>query len=319
MEKKIKLSIIIPVFNVEKYVQTCLDSVIEQSFRDFEVIVVDDGSTDGSPAICDAAAKQDGRIRVIHQQNGGLSAARNAGLDIARGEWIGFLDSDDFILPDMYEKLMDAAEKARADIAVCNYLRVDVQGKPIEKQDQPIPDAVLNRDDILRRALRAPFHVAWNKIYRRCIFETLRYPEGKLNEDMFTVTAIYDRAERIACLSDALYMYRVTPGSIMQTKKTFRHYDAVEAVDRCFQYYLSKGMKDMLPACEMRTFDSLRRVYYDLNQQERRAPETKAAKAIYRRELNEMRRQGCLSLKCLCRAAVFGISPELYRKTWNGK
>lgn len=133
MEKKIKLSIIIPVFNVEKYVQTCLDSVIEQSFRDFEVIVVDDGSTDGSPAICDAAAKQDGRICVIHQQNGGLSAARNAGLDIARGEWIGFLDSDDFIMPDMYEKLMDAAEKARADIAVCNYLRVDVQGKPIEK------------------------------------------------------------------------------------------------------------------------------------------------------------------------------------------
>ena len=233
---------------------------------------------------------------MIHQQNGGLSAARNAGLDIARGEWIGFLDSDDFIMPDMYEKLMDAAEKARADIAVCNYLRVDVQGKPIEKQDQPIPDAVLNRDDILRRALRAPFHVAWNKIYRRCIFETLRYPEGKLNEDMFTVTAIYDRAE-----------------------KTFRHYDAVEAVDRCFQYYLSKGMKDMLPACEMRTFDSLRRVYYDLNQQERRAPETKAAKAIYRRELKEMRRQGCLSLKCLCRAALFGISPELYRKTWNGK
>ena len=156
MEKKIKLSIIIPVFNVEKYVQTCLDSVIEQSFRDFEVIVVDDGSTDGSPAICDAAAKQDGRIRVIHQRNGGLSAARNAGLDIARGEWIGFLDSDDFILPDMYEKLMNAAEKARADIAVCNYMRVDVQEKPIEKQDQPIPDAVLNRDDILRRALRAP-------------------------------------------------------------------------------------------------------------------------------------------------------------------
>lgn len=160
MEKKIKLSIIIPVFNVEKYVQTCLDSVIEQSFRNFEVIVVDDGSTDGSPTICDAAAKQDGRICVIHQQNGGLSAARNAGLDIARGEWIGFLDSDDFIMPDMYEKLMDAAEKARADIAICNYLRVDVQGKPIEKQDQPIPDAVLNRDDILRRALRAPFHVA---------------------------------------------------------------------------------------------------------------------------------------------------------------
>ena len=107
----VKISVIVPVYNVEAYLPECIRSVLEQSMSDFEMILVDDGSTDGCPAICDAAAEQDDRVRVIHQKNGGLSRARNAGLDAARGEWIGFVDSDDCIHPDMYEKLLAAAEK----------------------------------------------------------------------------------------------------------------------------------------------------------------------------------------------------------------
>ena len=119
-----KISVIVPVYNVEAYLPECIRSVLEQSMSDFEMILVDDGSTDGCPAICDAAAEQDDRVRVIHQKNGGLSRARNAGLDAARGEWIGFVDSDDCIHPDMYEKLLAAAEKNDADMAICNILRV---------------------------------------------------------------------------------------------------------------------------------------------------------------------------------------------------
>lgn len=314
-----KLSIIIPVYNVENYLKTCLDAVTHQRFQDFEVILVNDGSTDGSPAICDEAAKQDERIHVLHQKNGGLSAARNAGLDLAKGEWIGFLDSDDYPLPDMYEKLLDAAEKNRADIAVCNYFRVDTRNQPIENSETEMESGVLTQKEALRKVLKVVFQIAPNKIYRRHIFDHLRYPENKLNEDFFLVTKIYSRAERVACLSDALYAYRITPDSIMQKKKTLRNYDVVEAADGCFQFFLKNGMVDMLPECERATFSGLRSVYYGLDEAERRTPETEAFKEIDRREIKEMFKRGCLPLRTLCRGILFNVSPTLYKKIWNGK
>lgn len=128
METKPQISVIVPVYKVEPYLQKCIDSILAQTFRDIEVILVDDGSPDNCPAICDAAAEKDERVRVIHQKNGGLSAARNAGLDIARGEWIGFVDSDDYIAPEMYQTLYNTAIKNDAQLALCSYAYVDIQG-----------------------------------------------------------------------------------------------------------------------------------------------------------------------------------------------
>ena len=237
-----KISVIVPVYNVEAYLPECIRSVLEQSMSDFEMILVDDGSTDGCPAICDAAAEQDDRVRVIHQKNGGLSRARNAGLDAARGEWIGFVDSDDCIHPDMYEKLLAAAEKNDADMAICNILRVDVQRVPLEEQGQQVPDGVFSREEILSRFREIPFHLAYNRVYRKHIFQNLRFPEGKLNEDVYIVTAVLDQVNRVACLSDHLYEYRIgRPGSIMSKKKTLRNYDAVDAVYACFRYFDRRG------------------------------------------------------------------------------
>lgn len=309
-----KLSIIIPVYNVEKYLGQCLDSVLKQTLQDFEVILVDDGSTDGSPALCDAAAEQDGRISVVHQKNRGLSAARNAGLDIAQGEWIGFIDSDDFILSDMYEKLIHAAEREHADIAVCNFMRVDGQGKPIENQRTYIEDGVLSRTEALRNVLKVAFQIAPNKVYRRHIFKDLRYPEGKLNEDFYLVTEIYKRAERVVSLSDVLYAYRVTPDSIMQKRKTLRSYDVVRASDDCFRFFLNEGMEDMLPECETATFNNLYGIYCDLSPKERHAPETKDAMELHRRELKELLKRRRLSFKSLCRAGIFYSAPMFYKK-----
>ena len=124
------LSIIVPVYKVENYLQKCIDSILAQTFTDFELILVEDGSLDGCPALCDAAAAKDARIRVLHQKNGGLSAARNAGLDVARGEWIGFVDSDDYIAPEMYETLYKAVQSTGADLALCDYAAVDEAGIP---------------------------------------------------------------------------------------------------------------------------------------------------------------------------------------------
>ena len=126
------LSIIVPVYKVENYLQKCIDSILAQTFTDFELILVEDGSPDGCPALCDAAAAKDARIRVLHQKNGGLSAARNAGLDVARGEWIGFVDSDDYIAPEMYETLYKAVQSTGADLALCDYAEVDEAGAPCQ-------------------------------------------------------------------------------------------------------------------------------------------------------------------------------------------
>lgn len=126
------LSIIVPVYDVERYLPKCMDSILAQTFTDFELILVDDGSPDNCPALCDAAAAKDARIRVIHQKNGGLSAARNAGLDAARGAWIGFVDSDDYIAPEMYEALYHAVQSTGADLALCDYAEVDETGAPCQ-------------------------------------------------------------------------------------------------------------------------------------------------------------------------------------------
>ena len=314
-----KLSIIIPVYNEEKYLKTCLNAVMSQRVQNIEVILVDDGSTDGSPAICDEAAKQDGRIHVIHQPNRGLSAARNAGLDIARGEWIGFVDSDDYPLPEMFEKLLDAAEKHHADIAVCNYFRVDKENQRVPSSGTRIEDGVLTQEEVLRKVLIVAFQISNGKVYRRHIFDGLRYPEDRINEDFFLITKIYSRAERVACISDALYAYRITPGSIMQRKKTLKNYDVVKAADECFQFFLDKGMYDMLPECERATFNGLRSVYFGLDEAERKAPETKAAKKMDDRQIRKLLRLGRLPIRTLCRGILFSLSPTLYRKTRDGQ
>ena len=128
MKEMPKISVIVPVYKVEPYLQKCIDSILAQTFRDFELILVDDGSPDNCPAICDAAAGKDERVRVIHRKNAGLSAARNAGLSAARGEYIGFVDSDDYIAPQMYQTLYDAMVKNDAQLAICNYTCIDSIG-----------------------------------------------------------------------------------------------------------------------------------------------------------------------------------------------
>ncbi len=146
------LSIIVPVYKVENYLQKCIDSILAQTFTDFELILVEDGSPDGCPALCDAAAAKDARIRVLHQKNGGLSAARNAGLDVARGEWIGFVDSDDYIAPEMYETLYKAVQSTGADLALCDYAAVDEAGIPCLPPYTGLAQRIFTGRELLKRA-----------------------------------------------------------------------------------------------------------------------------------------------------------------------
>ena len=155
-------------------------------FQDFELLLIDDGSPDNCPALCEEAAARDPRIRVIHQKNAGLSAARNTGVEAARGEWIGFVDSDDSIAPEMYETLLTYARRDGAQIAVCDYLLVTEAGEPLPSSYRLEEDKVLDRVGALEQMNRGHFKVAWNRLYRRELFETVRFPVGKIHEDEYT-------------------------------------------------------------------------------------------------------------------------------------
>ncbi len=169
--KNLEISVIVPVYKVEKYLNECIDSILAQTFTDFEVILVDDGSPDGCPALCDAAAEKDSRVRVIHKANGGVSTARNAGLAAARGNWVGFVDSDDVIDKTYLEKLYCAAKQSGAEIAACNMLFMQEDGIPCRYQERPLRTEVLSQDEAIHRMRLTPLIQATTRLHRRDILE----------------------------------------------------------------------------------------------------------------------------------------------------
>lgn len=258
------LSIIVPVYDVERYLPKCMDSILAQTFTDFELILVDDGSPDNCPALCDAAAAKDARIRVIHQKNGGLSAARNAGLDAARGAWIGFVDSDDYIAPEMYEALYQAVQSTGADLALCDYAEVDEAGAPCQSMHIRLEKKDFTGRDLLKNATDSTIQPAWNKLYRRDVFAQLRYPEGKLNEDLFLIPEICLNTQKAVVVPKALYYYVQRGGSIMSGNKTLRHFDAAEAAQRYWDCLVENAAYDALANAAKFTMGSVSRVYRQL-------------------------------------------------------
>ncbi len=269
------LSIIVPVYDVERYLQKCIDSILAETLTDFELILVDDGSPDDCPALCDAAAAKDARVRVIHQKNGGLSAARNAGLDVARGEWIGFVDSDDYIAPEMYETLYQAVQSTGADLALCDYAEVDEASEPCPQMHVSLSGAELTGQELLQNASGLMVQLAWNKLYRRAIFAQLRYPEGKLNEDLFLIPEICLQTAKAVVVPEVLYYYLQRSGSIMGKSKTLRHYDAAEAAQRYWDCLVENGAYTALADAAQYVMGSVSRVYWQLPLALRKEPRSK--------------------------------------------
>lgn len=219
--KKPLISVIVPVYNVEKYLPKCLDSLLAQTWQELEIIVVDDGSPDNSWGIMQEYARRDSRVRPIRQKNGGLSAARNAGVEAARGEWIGFLDSDDYVAPEMYERLYRAAAEQGAQMAVCSFTYVTPDGKPIPRTSPITKNEALSGIQMMER-LAGPqnwyYITAWNRLYQKKLFDTVRFPVGKLHEDEYTAHLFYWQCERVAIVKEAMYYYVQQDGSIMHTE-----------------------------------------------------------------------------------------------------
>ena len=239
-----KISIIVPVYQVERYLKKCVSSVQNQTYTNIQIILVDDGSTDKSPIICDKLAEEDKRIVVIHKKNGGLSDARNAGLKVALGQYIGFVDSDDYIAPRMYEILLKRLEEDQSDIAICDYVRVDERGSQVDnKVKSVIKNKCFSREEFIEELLKpygGHFVVAWNKLYKKEIFRNLKFPFGKQHEDEFVIHRIIAKCEKITCVNNQLYYYLQRKGSIMDKGFSIKSMDYGEAlIDR---YHFTKKM-----------------------------------------------------------------------------
>jgi glycosyltransferase involved in cell wall biosynthesis len=254
-----KISVIVPVYKVEAYLKTCVNSIQNQTFQKLEIILVDDGSPDNSGKICDELAKNDSRIKVIHKKNGGLSNARNEALKIATGDYIGFVDSDDCIIPEFYEYLYSLIKKHNTDISQGNFLRIsseyindvtNIIARENEKQNI-IEKVYTNKEalDILYDIKEDPYVqevVVWNKLYKKEIFENITFKEGKLHEDEFTTHKILYNANNIVVSTKYIYGYMQTKNSIMRQEISLKRIeDNLGASLSALEFFENKGVNNL--------------------------------------------------------------------------
>lgn len=248
-----EISIVVPVYNVEKYLGKCLDSLLKQTFSDFEILLIDDGSTDRSLKICEKYAEKDSRIRVIHQKNQGLSAARNTGIENASGKYIGFIDSDDYIDEDMYEYLYEQITNQKADIAVCGIYNeyADIVRRAYPKDEY----IIANQKEAMAMVLEAnKISVnAVNKLYKIEIFKNLRYPVGKLSEDAHLILEILLQTEKIVISTAPKYHYVHRENSITTAPYGKKDLSVIEAYVKN-KKIIEKYYPDLLEVAEFRCF-----------------------------------------------------------------
>ena len=239
------ISVIVPVYKVEKYIHRCIDSILKQTFRDFELILVDDGSPDNCGTICDEYAAKDKRIHVIHQENGGLSAARNAGIDWAfansNSEWLTFIDSDDWVHPEYLERLLNAVLEHHVAVSVCGYVTTAGEEPDIAASEM-IPRIWTPEDFYVEHSDIAT--IAWGKIYRKVCFEKIRYPLGKIHEDEFTTYKILFPLTCVAVIDAPLYYYFYSLTGIMRSPWNEKRLCSIEACQNQLAYMKKNGYRD---------------------------------------------------------------------------
>lgn len=239
------ISVIVPVYNVEKYLKKCIDSLLQQTYQNLQIILVDDGSTDSSGIIADAYEQEHERIEVHHKKNGGLSDARNCGLKYAKGKYVCFLDSDDWVTTDMIETLYRNIKENDADVSEAQYIRVeDENQKPIQNEEKVyVFDNI--QASINLRNYQLNQIVAWNKMYKKECFENIKFPFGKIHEDEFTTYKVLYACKKIVVSTKVLFFYRNTPNSIMNKKFSRKRLHVIEAYDEAIAFYEERKEKEL--------------------------------------------------------------------------
>ena len=240
------ISIVVPIYKVEKYLKKSIDSIINQTYKNLEIILVDDGSPDNCGKICDEYKEKDSRIKVIHKKNGGLSDARNAGIDIAIGEYIAFVDPDDYIAENYVQELYNLCIENNTLLSECNFEKFNSEDK-IEIEQNKTKNIYTGREmaerlyskDLIRTI------VVWNKLYKMEIFKNLRFPKGKINEDEFVNYKIFYNLDKVAITNEKLYYYRYAPDSIMNRKFNEKRLDLIDALEERIKFYKERKEKEL--------------------------------------------------------------------------
>ena len=314
------ISVIVPVYRVEEYLERCVKSILSQTYKNLEVILVDDGSPDQCPAICDACADKDARVKVIHQENKGLSGARNAGIDAASGEYLAFVDSDDYVSPHFIKELYQLLQDTGCAIGQCRFSYVKGDGL-VEEGDSAF---CIYRGESLMEQLYGPeekatcFVVAWNKLYRAELFKEtgIRYPEGRIHEDEATTYRLFHEAKKLAFLDRALYGYYTENGGSITSVFSAKRLQWLTAHEERIAFFKKNGYEKLLPAAYRKLCDACITFYFRCTEKVKDAEELKKE---LRKRLETYRADGAawiaaLPLKTRMGYELFSMSPGLYAK-----
>jgi len=243
------ISVIIPVYNVELYLKKCLDSVISQTYRNIEIILVDDGSTDTSGIICDEYAGKDRRIKVIHKQNGGLSDARNVGLNCCTGRYVTFIDSDDFVAHDYIENLYVIMTTTESDVAICRDTEFYSDQEPSSLVQGKAKIITFNNIQALKQLYgkyAKEMTTVWGKLYKIWLFSDIKFPVGRVHEDLYVDYKLWYKSSRLALTTKKLYFYRKRTGSITSEKFNYRYrLDYMEALSERMDFFKCTGLRSL--------------------------------------------------------------------------
>lgn len=267
MREESLISIIVPVYNVEKYLDCCIKSLISQTYSNLEIILVDDGSKDLSGAICDRWAEKDERIKVIHKENGGLSSARNCGIENASGEYYAFLDSDDFVNEKFIEILYDLCQKWDCKLALCDYLEVAETENDVPELENGTSYCI-SREDMYNNLFtnqNVKTVIACNKLYGKDIFNGLRYPVGRINEDEAIIHKVIEKVNKVAVSNLPLYYYRQTTNSISRGKYNLKMLDELQAKQERLDFFAYNEMNSLF---QMQLYAWCSRAIYHFKQLE---------------------------------------------------
>lgn len=312
-----EISIIVPVYNLENYLPKCIDSILAQTFSKFELILINDGSTDNSGEICDKYAINDSRIKVVHKDNGGVASSRNTGLEIAEGKYIGFVDNDDYINEHMFETLYNNAIIHSADIVICDYIDVN-EG---EYQDTSISHSNYNTEHYSNiKALNelytnnnVTFLVPWNKLYKKSVFEDIKYKEGISCDDETVAHKIFYESKKITYIHVALYYYVKRIGSITNTQFNIKKFEGVYVLKERERYFREKGEVDL----HQKALRSYAGIFFYCYYRARAElsnidQELKELKRTFDKTLIHLLRCRGITWKRKSLYMIFSISPSLY-------
>lgn len=304
------ISIIVPVYNTEKYLKKCVMSIINQTYKNLEIILIDDGSTDSSPVICDSLAEKDNRITVIHQANGGLSSARNTGLDNIHGDYIMFVDSDDYTDQNMIEFLLN--QIGNADISMCGYTNFNENGNLSKQDTVTLSDGIISTDtfwNYFYSDTRIYYVTVWAKLYKRHLWDNVRFPIGKLHEDEFVVHKIISQCKTLAVSKKPYYFYLCRNGSIMNSQFKIKNLDAADGMlDRC-QFFFNRKEYNLSEKALSMAMYSIVKGYTILGENTKTDVLYKKFRSLYRKLIFKN-----TSLKFKYKCGIFALSKNLFIK-----